>query len=439
MSYDPPPVYSRTSSPGGSVTPDMLEEDPSPSVPRYSTVFALHGRPTPGSRSARPLETEHTFSLQSGKTAWATLKCVSRAGTSTNAPHYIGGDDISGSVNLDLTNALYINAISLSVRGRIITAVTEDGSFPFLDHSVTLWSKAHGDPRHASYTQNIKHEGKLTPGEYSWPFSVPFPTTVPLPGDTTPHQIPQTFLEREALVTVQYDLILRIGRGALRPDKIITVPIVYIPKIVPEAPSPLRQLAYHEASPLLGPSADPEGWLTLPTVVVHGSPSDGPAKTECKLSIASPLCYARGTVIPCSLTLRSQYPRALDDIAAPEAIIVKLTRRVKHSQLGLLQAVRKPKIQTKVVETAVWWPSSDISTDPSERRMEGEIHLSRRLLSSSDFPPFVVDYFVEFLAFRSGAIPHDPPDAILVAQRVSIATIPARGPRMREFSTRNNT
>lgn len=108
------------------------------------------------------------------------------------------------------------------VRGRIITTITEEGSYTFLDHPVTVWSKVHGDPRHASSTQNIKHEGRLTPGEYSWPFSFAFPITVNLPGEgglVVEHQVPQTFLERSTRATVQYELVLRIGRGTLRPDK----------------------------------------------------------------------------------------------------------------------------------------------------------------------------------------------------------------------------
>lgn len=47
--------------------------------------------------------------------------------------------------------------------------------------------------------------------------------------------------------------------------------LAYVPIIVPEPPSPARQLAYHENSPLLGLSGDPEGWKTLPTVSVTGT------------------------------------------------------------------------------------------------------------------------------------------------------------------------
>lgn len=37
------------------------------------------------------------------------------------------------------------------------------------------------------------------------------------------------------------------------------------------APSPLRQLAYQENSPILGPEADPEGWHTVPSTWVKGN------------------------------------------------------------------------------------------------------------------------------------------------------------------------
>lgn len=40
--------------------------------------------------------------------------------------------------------------------------------------------------------------------------------------------------------------------------------LIYIPTTRPDPPSLLRQLAYQENTPLLGPEVDPEGWKSVP-------------------------------------------------------------------------------------------------------------------------------------------------------------------------------
>lgn len=45
----------------------------------------------------------------------------------------------------------------------------------------------------------------------------------------------------------------------------------YLPKIVPDPPSTMRQQAYEESSSIPGPDADPEGWKVLPTIKVRGT------------------------------------------------------------------------------------------------------------------------------------------------------------------------
>lgn len=45
----------------------------------------------------------------------------------------------------------------------------------------------------------------------------------------------------------------------------------YIPISKPESFSLLRQLAYQENSPLMGPDADPEGWHTSAPISIRGT------------------------------------------------------------------------------------------------------------------------------------------------------------------------
>ncbi|KAG5648706.1 hypothetical protein DXG03_000053 [Asterophora parasitica] len=247
MPPDAPPGYSRTTSPVfGSSPPDSIDVDVYPrESPRYSAVFALHGRPTPANRSSRPLRTKHTFTLLTGNAPWVTLKCISRAGSATSTPKFEGRDDIAGSVELDLTASKHINAITVTVipasserlkkvtveiqvRGRIITGgTTNEGSQTFLNHTHTLWSKAHGDPRHASSTKNDKVERKVAPGVYTWDFSFPSPEMIDSIVDPDPitkaYTTTQSFMEQSTPVTVHYELELRVGRGTLRADKTLVM------------------------------------------------------------------------------------------------------------------------------------------------------------------------------------------------------------------------
>ncbi|KNZ78624.1 hypothetical protein J132_11065 [Termitomyces sp. J132] len=429
---DTPPTYDEASSPGSSTSQifETHEEETAPpysDAPRYSAVFPLHGKPIQGCRASRPLKTEHSFGPQNGGTPWVQLKCISRAASSSKTPKFVGGDDIAGSILLDLASPTYISSITIAVKGRVVTSSTDEGSYTILDKTYTVWSKALGNPRYASSTRNIKHKGNLEPGEYTWPFSFPFPTTFDYSDDSGPvgkksYRTPQSFSEHDMPATVQYQLLLCIRRGALRPDKNIAVPIIYTPKIIPDPPSLPRQLSYRVARPLVGPSEDPAGWTTLPVVTTYRrlSHSQHSVKVDCQLSLANPMCYARGSVIPCWLTLQSNDPAGLDALANSQAIRITLQRHVKY-------------------HPRVWWPSS-VDQPPEEsdiRIMEGELHLSRGLQTTSDFPLFSVEYVINWFDFQSPDIhPKGGLKIPLLTQMITIATFSASGPRIREYSIR---
>ena len=66
--------------------------------------------------------------------------------------------------------------------------------------------------------------------------------------------------------------------------------IVYTPSIIPPLASVARQKAYVQGSPLPGPAADPDGWQTLPKVMVYGKlPGRPEVEVECTLSLAKPV------------------------------------------------------------------------------------------------------------------------------------------------------
>ena len=118
---------------------------------------------------------------------------------------------------------------------------------------------------------------------------------------------PQTFLERGIRANVQYELGLHITHGMLRPaSKLVDstlsktirltelsrlkTAIIYTPSMIPPLASVARQQAYIQGSPLPGPAEDPDGWQTLPKVMVYGKlPRRPEVEVECTLSFAKPV------------------------------------------------------------------------------------------------------------------------------------------------------
>lgn len=284
------------------------------------------------------------------------------------------------------------------------------------------------------------------------------------------YPLPQTFLERGIHANVQYELGLHIAHGMLRPASKLKTAIVYTPSIIPASASVARQLAYTEGSPLPGPTVDPEGWHTLPKVMVCGELL-GRRKVEvgCTLSLAKPLCYTRGAVIPCYLTLESSNSHALGLLSTPKSPFARLTRRVRYTQdmtSSTETTLNEPSTSFSVlagdsasstaarfpgssryggkdinmvgggksggmiqevdaVELAVWRiPLNDAPSEMNLKRLEGEIHLAKDLQPTCRFPHFSVEYAVEMLPLvphGCGPLSSEQKQCLLV-QPVEIAT-----------------
>jgi hypothetical protein len=160
-------------------------------------------------------------------------------------------------------------------------------------------------------TSVVMHGTAIT-GHYEWPFTFNIPAEVQIKGQwdkkTTTHRVPHTFVEKNGgHMFIQYDIIAHIRRTTFRVDsKFVFRSYTYVecinvrnrlrsvfgftPLIVPSPPSPLRQLAYQEASPLLGPSADPAGWKLLSPFQFDGMLFGArPTQVKCTLAIAEPV------------------------------------------------------------------------------------------------------------------------------------------------------
>jgi hypothetical protein len=105
------------------------------------------------------------------------------------------------------------------VTGRIITGSQIDDCFIFLNLTQPIWAKSMVTPRMPSPSEGAS-SNKLI-GHCVWPLSIPLPRMVTVPsgsGDERSFRLPETFLERNTRVSVQYDLTINVLRGMLRTD-----------------------------------------------------------------------------------------------------------------------------------------------------------------------------------------------------------------------------
>jgi hypothetical protein len=274
-------------------------------------------------------------------------------------------------------------------------------------------------------------------GECIWPFSITLPKAINVPnssGEACFYRLPETFLERHTKVSVQYDFSVLISRGKLRASSSMTTAFGFISHSRPEQPSILRQLAYQEGTPLPGPSSDPDGWKSLQPVTSRGTMfKSHQVEVQCTLSLAKPVSYTRGGVLPLHLTLESRDKSALDAFSTPSSIVVALRRRVRyyHANCSARQHVEWNEIEEDV-GTAIWWPSHDDRSDHSTRHMEGEIRLAKDLRPTSAMGHYSLSYSVVLCPFD---IAHFSSDSVsLLSEPVDIVTLYAKGPRPIAYS-----
>ncbi|KAJ6455452.1 hypothetical protein C8R45DRAFT_1036382, partial [Mycena sanguinolenta] len=394
------------------------------SLPAYSPRHGTHD-----SIGSRP-STEHIFTLKNKKNKiWATLKLFSSAAMPTNLPTFLEGGKINGTLNVKRSANDKISGVSILVRGEIITGSQQQDSLCFLNISVPIWSK---------------NPGATLSGDCQWPFSIPIPKDVVLqdprmPGGVRTYALPQTFFERNARISAHYHLSAKITRSALllQNDEELKTMFIYVPALRPDPPSPLRQLAYRENTPILGPEIDPRGWHTCPDVVVRGVVfNNRTVEVQCVFSLSKPLSYTRGSVIPCSISYFCKDVQALNLLCTPTSTDVRLFREVKCSPLNpwhdraLLHTGNNDVQETS---RAVWWPVHSGNRRQDSRTFEGEIHLDKTLKPSSSISHFTLMYFVVVMPFEVTGFASSNTQP-LIRQEVQIGTIFAKGPRPRCYA-----
>ncbi|KAJ7476345.1 hypothetical protein B0H11DRAFT_2032019 [Mycena galericulata] len=371
------------------------------SLPAHPPAYALGGHHG----------VQHQFPLldKQGK-QWGILICDSSARSSRATPLFYEDDTIWGSVQMVVEKGDSMRSVTVKIAGSVVTGSNLDDRKTFWKFSTTLWTRGTSPPEI---------------GHHTWPFAVPIPSEVSIAhdGSSATFRLPESFLERHTRATVLYDISVVVSRGFLRADSTFKTRFRYIPCTRPNPPSALRQEAYRFNHSLAGPRDDPEGWYTSATTTAHGNVFGmRQADVQCMLSLALPLCYTRGSVIPCYLTLESEDLDALSLFAAPDTVQMHLRRCVRYQGTSLAAlAPVGPAESRATLAAAVWWPHPE-EDGAHTRTLEGEIRVGAELVSTSAMGHFRVEYTVELL----------PPDSLgftaanggtLVSVPIEIATM----------------
>ncbi|KDR76931.1 hypothetical protein GALMADRAFT_278851 [Galerina marginata CBS 339.88] len=346
--------------------------------------------------------------------------------STNNTPVIVQGSPLKGKIHLSLKKPDAIFSIILTVRGMIVTGGGAFGSFDgytfvFLDQK---------------YTQ----QKAALKGDHTWPFSIDLPDEAEMT-EGVDHQpkmfrLPQTFHQRFIHATIKYEVEVKITRkGILKSNDTLSAPFIYIPVIRPPPLPPLRRLAYEEGIPLLGPKIDPDGWLLPKTVEIKGTLLNNRRATrsvECRLFLAKPLSYTRGSVIPLFLTLESDDKQVLDLLSSPQAISVRVRRRTRYNSEP--HKAFESKVWRDDVDhsqRAVWSHATDYAGEEppdSLRMLDGELHLKSEMAPTSAMGNYSINYSVVLLSFNTPGFKVEE-GPVLLEHPITIVTSFAPGPR----------
>ncbi|KAH7925635.1 hypothetical protein BV22DRAFT_421338 [Leucogyrophana mollusca] len=381
--------------------------------------------------------TEHTYSiLNTRQSAWVTLRVNSMARSASQVPVFVEGVNVCGAVDFDLPSNNAVRSATLSLTGRILSGSTDSDVQTFLDHRQVMEWSMDEPARRASRRFFGGGSSGMPAGKFTCPFVFKLPEEVYLSskphGPSHPYKLPPSFADRFVRDMVRYELSVLIKQAKFISHTEVGTVIYFTPLIRPKPASLLRQISYQEHSPLLGPDLDPDGWHTLPAVNAAGRIFNvRDVEVNCTLSLAKPLCYSRGSILPFHIVLHSEDEQALDLLASPQALDVRLHRAVGlPSQTSLREGSEeafKFRHTNMFVQSAVLWMSTH-GSDHSTRHLEGEIPLPNDLKPSACVRDFVIAYSVVLLPFSATAFAPHNRDRFLEVP-VKIANVFPRGPR----------
>ncbi|OJT03374.1 hypothetical protein TRAPUB_6043 [Trametes pubescens] len=408
-----------------------------PALPGYSRTTATVW-------DVPPAEQEHNFHLTDKKTGaqWLTMTVMSRASSASEQPTFYQGANIAGSLKLDLDKEVLVDEVTLALYGRL--SIFSHSISNFFYTSKTLYSAAEQSPGSDSPVTSLLKRGKLK-GHYDWPYSVRLPKGVSIlsaildsRAERTNYRLPPSFSDEQSNVHVQYMLVVRVNRGGFKSGSKLTVPLTYIPLARPSPPTILRQLAYQEDHPLVGPDGDPDGWKALELVKIEGFLfKTVRVQATCDIRISKPLSYTRGGLVHLLCSIRSDNKQFLD-LAVPQSINLALVQRITFGEA--IQKARfseRLEVQTtiKTLEraTASWWrvPAVD---EPGVKAFAGELRVPADLVPACQILYYGHEYELVFQGL--GAVGFTPITASkkpLLVEPITIVTAFAQAPRARSY------
>ncbi|KAL1690655.1 hypothetical protein GGG16DRAFT_113824 [Schizophyllum commune] len=355
-------------------------------LPRYSTANLLssappysvcHSRPTTSGTAHASTSRPQLVEVRDGP---LVLSIKAPRLSSRGRPKYLSGESVQGQITMELDHLETLHSVRIIVKGRIVSTHSEITSFTFLRTSHELLEGKQGHRRLV--------------GQPQWAFDFPFPTEMQVERHGT-YPLPQTFSDRGTAIAIHYELVAIVDHGKLRASRKVRTQLCYVPKTVAGAPSRARARAYRHGVPPPGPAEDPRGWCTLEPAVTRGRIFDKrDVEARYILSLASPLSYARGTVIPCHMTVQCFDQQALELLSSPKDLVVHLRRHVRYAFGDVKRESAVRPVIVCDVGKAIWWHSTHQHAHAYERRLDGEVHLPLDLQPSSDFPYFGVQYSV---------------------------------------------
>ncbi|KAJ7054152.1 hypothetical protein C8F01DRAFT_995908 [Mycena amicta] len=349
------------------------------------------------------------------KKPWATLTLLGDARISREMPVFLENSPFTGSVKLNLRNKEAIKAVYLVVKGDVVTSASLPKRLNFLKLRQDVWKRTRAV---RNSTGTSPGDDKLV-GEYIWPFSIQLPEFTDDSAGENQYRLPHPFIERYSQIGVDYYLELHIHRnGKLQADDTLSVRFGYFTMQQPTGLSLPRLLAYQSNAMIPGPYVDPSGWKASNPVQIKGKAFGTRAvEVKCTIFLARPLCYTRGTAVPCSLTFESTDAQTADLFGA-------LTSSALYLERCVTCFVDGTSSQRSSCGQARWWPCPPHYTprNPNERYLMGELHLRKDLHPSSVVKQFRVDYAI--VLFPPDAVAFTPADKFgpLLTQKVDIAT-----------------
>ncbi|KAG8213462.1 hypothetical protein J3R82DRAFT_11980 [Butyriboletus roseoflavus] len=367
--------------------------------------------PSPGvagsSGNSAQASSPYTISLQDEKGfKWLILAVSSRASASTSLPVFYEGDVISGQVDLDVLKSESIKCISIKITAGTTLVGQEEQLF--LNTETNLWIPSMSLP-------DGSQVAKLATKKYSWPFSLALPAEIEVQDQKTKKKfpLPTSFSERASTGYIDYKLIVTIKRGMLRVDQTLMTAFAYLPVTRPELPSPMLQKAYKEGLHLVGPEGDPDGWHTLPPLIIQGILFNShPAEVTLNLALAKPETTNKPST-------SSQSPRKPSSSSF-----------VHWPQVPMPQTI--PTIGQTIVSSktshAQYFGAVGTTGAKEQRVLHGEVDVKKSFRPSTLFPRFTISYRLDLQPFETaGFVVTAPKSTPLLRQKVTIANFPAFG------------